>query len=146
MLIFAYFLFISLKPERRKNKNQKSFPWSNSYLERNLLRKVKKAKEKVKSLSRVWLFETQWTLCSLPGFSVHGNFQTRVLEWVAVSFSRGSSSLRGWTWVSCTADRCFTTWASREAPIKIAVNSNNLEIKLWENNISISQRAAIIIH
>ena len=29
--------------------------------------------------------------CSLPGFSVHGIFQARVLEWVAVSFSRGSS-------------------------------------------------------
>ena len=29
--------------------------------------------------------------CSLPGFSVHGIFQVRVLEWVAISFSRGSS-------------------------------------------------------
>ena len=29
--------------------------------------------------------------CSLPGFSVHGTFQTRILEWVAISFSRGSS-------------------------------------------------------
>ena len=29
--------------------------------------------------------------CSLPGFSVHGIFQARVLEWVAISFSRGSS-------------------------------------------------------
>ena len=29
--------------------------------------------------------------CSLPGFSVHGIFQARVLEWVAISFARGSS-------------------------------------------------------
>ena len=29
--------------------------------------------------------------CSLPGFCVHGIFQARVLEWVAISFSRGSS-------------------------------------------------------
>ena len=50
-------------------------------------------KVKVKSLSRVWLFAT-------PGFSVHGIFQARVLEWVAISFSRRSSRPRDWTWVS----------------------------------------------
>ena len=38
--------------------------------------------------------------CSLPGFSVHGIFQARVLEWVAISFSRGSSQPRDWTQVS----------------------------------------------
>ena len=32
--------------------------------------------------------------CSLPGFSVHGIFQARVLEWVVISFSRGSSQPR----------------------------------------------------
>ena len=40
-----------------------------------------------KSLSRVWLFATLWTVCSLPGSSVHGIFQARVLEWVAIAFS-----------------------------------------------------------
>ena len=35
--------------------------------------------------------------CSLPGSSVHGIFQARVLEWVAISFSRGSSRPRDWT-------------------------------------------------
>ena len=39
--------------------------------------------------------------CNLPGSSVHGIFQARVLEWVAISFSRGSSRPRDWTWVSC---------------------------------------------
>ena len=34
---------------------------------------------------------TSWTVCSLPGFSVHGTLQARILEWVAISFSRGSS-------------------------------------------------------
>ena len=34
--------------------------------------------------------------CSLPGSSVHGIFQTKVLEWVAISFSRGSSQPRDW--------------------------------------------------
>ena len=35
--------------------------------------------------------------CSLPGSSIHGIFQARVLEWVAIGFSRGSSRLRDWT-------------------------------------------------
>ena len=53
--------------------------------------------------------------CSLPGSSVHGIFQPRVLEWAAISFSRGSSQPRYRTLVSCIADRCFTVWATREA-------------------------------
>ena len=39
--------------------------------------------------------------CSLPGSSVHGIFQARILEWVAISFSSGSSWPRDQTWVSC---------------------------------------------
>ena len=38
--------------------------------------------------------------CSLPGSSVHENFQTRTLEWVAISYSRGFSQPRNWTCVS----------------------------------------------
>ena len=53
--------------------------------------------------------------CSLPGFSVHGIFQTKVLEWVAISFSRGSSRPRDRTRVSCIAGGFFTNWAIREA-------------------------------
>ena len=52
--------------------------------------------------------------CSLPGSFVHGIFQAIVLEWIAISFSRGSSQPRAWTWVSCIVDRCFTVWATRE--------------------------------
>ena len=52
------------------------------------------------------------TLCdpmdySPPGFSVHQIFQARILEWVAISFSRGSSQPRDWTQVSHIAGRCF---------------------------------------
>ena len=54
--------------------------------------------------------------CSLPGFSVHEIFQARVLEWVAISFSRGSSWPRDWTQVSCIAGWRFTLWATRERP------------------------------
>ena len=64
--------------------------------------------------SYVRLFATP---CSLSGSSVHGIFQARVLEWVAISFSRGSSWPRDRIWVSCTAGRCFTIWATREAPL-----------------------------
>ena len=52
--------------------------------------------------------------CSLPGSSVHGIFQARVLAWVAISFFRGSSQPRDRTWVSCIAGRCFTILATRE--------------------------------
>ena len=47
--------------------------------------------------------------------SIHGIFQARILEWVAISFSRGYSWPRDWTQVSCTAGRLFTIWATREA-------------------------------
>ena len=47
-------------------------------------------KVKVKSLSHVQLFVTPY--CSPPGSSVHGILQARILEWVAIFFSRGSST------------------------------------------------------
>ena len=52
--------------------------------------------------------------CSLPGSSVQGIFQARILEWVAISFSRGSSRPRGRTQVSHIVGRRFTVWATRE--------------------------------
>ena len=52
--------------------------------------------------------------CSLPGSSLHGILQARVLEWVAISFSRGSSWPRDRTLVSCIAGRHFNLWATRE--------------------------------
>ena len=52
--------------------------------------------------------------CSLPGPSVHGIFQAIVLEWIAISFSRGSSQPRARTQVSRIVDRRFTVWATRE--------------------------------
>jgi len=56
--------------------------------------------------------------CSLPGSSIHGIFQTRILKWVAISFSRESSQLRDQTQVSCIAGRLLTIWAIREVAIK----------------------------
>ena len=59
------------------------------------------------------------TLCDpmnrgLPGSSVHEILQARILQWVAISFSRGSSRLRDRTPVSCTAGWWFTVWTTRE--------------------------------
>ena len=53
--------------------------------------------------------------CSLPGSSVHGIFQARILEWVAISLSRGSSRSRDRTLVSCIGVSFFTSWATRES-------------------------------
>ena len=53
--------------------------------------------------------------CSSPGSSVHGILQARMLEWVAIPFSRGSSQFRDWTWVSSTEGRLFTVWTTSEA-------------------------------
>ena len=51
--------------------------------------------------------------CSLPGSSLHGILQAKILEWVAISFSRGSSQLRDWTRVSCIAGGRFNLWATK---------------------------------
>ena len=54
--------------------------------------------------------------CSLLGSSVHGIFRAIVLEWIAISFSRGSSQPRDRTWVSRIVDRRFTIWVTGEVP------------------------------
>ena len=59
---------------------------------------------------------------SLPGSSVHGVFQARVLEWIAISSSKGSSPPRDLTWVSCLGRWFFTIWDTREASPEILVH------------------------
>ena len=61
----------------------------------------------VQSLSHIWLF---WdpSDCSSLGSSVHGIFQARILEWVAIFFSKGSSQPRDWTQISCIPGGFFT--------------------------------------
>ena len=53
----------------------------------------------------------------LPGSSVYGILQAKILEWVAISSSRGSFKSRDRTQVSCMAGGFFTIWATREAHI-----------------------------
>ena len=69
------------------------------------------------------------TGCSLPVFSVHGIFQARVLEWVAISFSRRSSWPRDWTQVSRIIGMRFPVWATREVPQSLALEADALSIR-----------------
>ena len=71
---------------------------------------------------KVWVAQLCPTLCNPMdggplGSSVHGIFQARILEWVAIPFSTGSSWPRDRTWVFCMAGRLFTIWTIREARI-----------------------------
>ena len=71
--------------------------------------------------------------CSPPGSSVHGILQARILQWVVIPFSRGSSLSRNQTWVSSIAGRFFTVWATREAPTEagpVTISSR----ALWVSN------------
>ena len=67
--------------------------------------------------------------CSLPGSSVHRISQAKLLEWVAISFSRGSYWPRDRTWVSCIAGRRFTIWATREA-LKILPQNHSSKVSV----------------
>ena len=68
----------------------------------------------LKLLSPVWLFATLWTVAQQAPLSM-GILQERILEWVAMSASRGSSQPKDWTQVSHTTGRFFTIWATRDA-------------------------------
>ena len=56
--------------------------------------------------------------CGLPGSSVHGFYQARILEWVVISFSRGSSQPEDQTSISCLG-RQILYWATGEAPLPL---------------------------
>ena len=62
--------------------------------------------------------------CSLPGSSVHGISQARILEWVAIPFSRGSSWPRDQTQVSGTVGRFLTVWNTREAHAWVQIQTS----------------------
>ena len=72
--------------------------------------------------------------CSPPGFSVYGISQARILEWVAISFSRGSSQPRDWTcvsWVSCISILDSLPLCYPGSPNKIIINSIYIAEVLW---------------
>ena len=82
--------------------------------------------------------------CSLPGSSVHGIFQAIVLEWIAISFSRGSSQPRDWTRVSRIVDRCFTLWATREVQV-LCMDDNKKSLKLKKKKRNMIERSLTMV-
>ena len=66
------------------------------------------------SLSHVRLFVTPWTVALQAPLSMV-ILQARILEWVAMASSRGSSQARDQTQASHVAGKFFTDWATREA-------------------------------
>ena len=66
--------------------------------------------------------------CSLPGSSVRGILQARIVEWVAIPFSRESSQPRNRTHISCTAGRFFTP-EPRGSPYQYLESNKFIETK-----------------
>ena len=67
--------------------------------------------------------------CSPPGSSVHGILQTRILKWVAIPFSKGSSLPRDRTLVSCIVYRFFTVWATMESSQTVIFLIKNIQLQ-----------------
>ena len=62
------------------------------------------------------------TDCSPPGFSVHRILQAKILEWVSISFSRGSSWTRDQTWVSCIGRQISLPLSHWGSPMIVLLN------------------------
>ena len=60
-----------------------------------------------------------------PGSSVHGIFQARILEWVAISYSKGSSQPRDQTYISCISRWILYHWATSKDPCDKVDNEKN---------------------
>ena len=70
--------------------------------------------------------------CSPPGSSVHRILRARILEWVAISFSRGSFWLRDQTWISCIVGKHFTVWATSKVNFRSdQINRSVMSDSLW---------------
>ena len=82
--------------------------------------------------------------CSLPGSSVRGIIQARVLEWVAVSFSRRSSQSRDRTWVSRVAGRRFTIWATKYCQTLFRSVCTNSDLPLGMHESSMCSMVLIL--
>ena len=88
----------------------------------------------------MWVAQSCPTLCnpmncSLPGSSVHGILQARILEWVAIPFSKGSSQPRDWTCVSYIGrciDRCILDHCTApEKPHKLIYEGIKNNYSIW---------------
>ena len=106
----------------RRIGEEKSFLKGDGHQENNSGRDLKCHLVNILFQGSVLVYQLRPTLCdpmdcSQPGPSIHGIFQAGILEWVAISFLRGSSQPRDQTQVSCIASRFFTDWARRETMV-----------------------------
>ena len=106
--IILSYIFLDMSPQVRKTKANEQ-----DYIKLKTFCTVKETKVKVK------VSQSCPTLCDPVDCIVHGILQARILEWVAIPFSRGSSQPRDWTQVSCIAGGFSTSWATREAERKL---------------------------
>ena len=95
-------------------------------------------------LSHVWLFGTPWTVAPQAPLSM-GILQARILEWVAIPFSRGTSQPRDRTQVSCIAGKFFTicatrVWTRTQLPVWCS------RITHWRRCWSSTRRAHLVQH
>ena len=99
------------------------------------------------SLVRPWMFQHTVCVCaqscptfcdpmgcSPPSFSVHGIFQARILEWVAISFSRGSSQPKDQTHVFCIGRQFLYHWATWEAQIPNPQQHQRLQVSFIQDS------------
>ena len=84
--------------------------------EKVIIHNCSDARSETPSFMKVKVAQSCLSLCDPMGYTVHEILQARILEWVTLPFSRGSSQPRDWTQVSRIAGRFFTCWATREAP------------------------------
>ena len=82
--------------------------------------------------------------CSPPDLPVHGISQARVLKWVAIYFSNGSSQPRDWTCVSCFGRQILYHWTTREALNKCIVTTYYFSEMQWELASPLYKRSTII--
>ena len=104
IIILNPWLLISVQDT---SPNKAEFPWS-----------FRKVKVKV-------------TLCDPMGYTVHWILQDRILEWVAIPFSRGSSQPRDWTQVSHNMGKIFTSWATRKALVLLG-KLQKILLTIWK--------------
>ena len=141
--------------DQKKNKKQKTKkPWNRSNIIKNSIKTWKKCSMSKNFLKKFLLMPVctqslQFCLtpccpmdCSPPGFSVHGILQTRILEWVAMPSSRGSSWPKGWRHgpcASCIGRQILSCWATREALVmpEPLLNYDADEMWLWRLSFSL---------
>ena len=127
---------LKIKHFLKKNNHWYVLPddWISKFISKWML---DQRKWKWYSLSRIWLSATPWTVAHRVSL-IHGILQARLLEWVAMPFSRVSSWSRDRTLNSYLAGRFFTIWVTREAPLVKEAQLKNVHA-VWSHFIKLQK-------